>query len=103
MSKSRVGSRDFDDCDGRGKDIIAITSRGGGDTWELGRDIGGMRSGLVNAMSLQCISESTSSACEYFKTKPDSSKVNESAAHHVYAEQFPCHANRRPFNINIPG
>ena len=97
MSKSRVESKGFEDCEGRGKEVIAI----GRDIWESGRDMGGVRSGSTNATSLQCISESTSSACEYFKTKPENSKVNVSTTHHVQAEQFPCHANRRPFDINI--
>jgi hypothetical protein len=83
MSKSRVGSKGFDDCVGSGKEIIAIRSRSGGDTWELGRDMDGVRSGLTNATSLDSISESMSSAREYFKTKPDRSKENELTAHHI--------------------
>lgn len=83
MSKRSVGSRGFDGGNGRGKETIGITSRSGGDIWELRRDMGGIRSGLTSATSLECISKSTSSAWEYFKNKSKSSKENESVAHHV--------------------
>ena len=62
MSKSRVESKGFDDSDGRGKEIIDITCHGDGDVWELRWDVGGVRSGLTNATSPLCISDSTSRA-----------------------------------------
>jgi len=64
MSKSRVESKGFNESDGRGKEIIDIdiACRGGRDVWELRWDVGGVRSGLTNAASPLCISDSTSMA-----------------------------------------
>jgi hypothetical protein len=75
MSKSRVESRETDDGDGRGKEMIAITSRSGRGFWELWRETSGAELDATSAKSLPCMSESTSSACECFKDKPRAQKI----------------------------
>jgi hypothetical protein len=62
MSKSRVGSRGFDDGDGRGNEMVEMTCRCDRDVWELRWDVGGTKSGVTNATSALCISKSASMA-----------------------------------------
>lgn len=74
MTKRSVESKETDDEDGSGKEMIAITSRRGGGIWELRQETGGTGSGFTSATSLPRISESTSSACECFKDQPRAQK-----------------------------